>query len=155
MPLDVQGYNADPLLVKCGRPVDLGRNKDGTMRRIWVRPFGHAYDARLSALRKNAGERACQKDPELDRECQIVTMAELILCRRDPQGADMDAWENFKGADGTTYPPTLEHKKDMLRGGLQGEDPNSYTRQFFLDVATVAGEQATFVAEEKEAAAKN
>lgn len=151
----IQGYDQDLLLAKCGRPVDLGRNKDGTMRRIFVRPFGFAYETRLAALRKASGERACQRDAELDRECQIKAMAEHILSRKGADGTDHPAWENIQDETGKPIEPTPENKMNALRGGFKGEDPNTFSRQFMLDVATAAASDATFQREEREELEKN
>lgn len=155
MPLDIQGYNADPVLLKQGRAIDIGRNKDGSVRTIWVRGFGSAYETRLAALRKSKGEQLCRRDSELDKECQIQAMAELILCRRDENGNDLPAWVNFQTSAGEPIPPTLENKMNALRGGLKGEDPDTFTRQMFIDVATCAGELSTFAKEDHEAAVEN
>jgi len=155
MSLDIQGYSADPVAMKCGKAVEIGRNKDGTMRTIWVRPFGSAYETRLAALRKAAGEQLCRRDPELDKEQQLRAMAELILCRRDENGNELPAWINFQTAAGEQIPPTLENKINHLRGGAKGDDPDTFVRQLFIDTATCAGELSTFAKEDHEAAVEN
>lgn len=154
--MNIQGYVTDPVLVKCGRPQVNGKNKDGSLRTFWVRPFGTAYDARISALRKSAGERLCQRDADLDRECQIRALADVVLCRKDPNtGLELPSWENFQNDDGTDFPPTTENKCYLLRGGPRDGDPETFVRQFFVDVVNAAGEIQAFVVEEKESAEKN
>lgn len=142
-PITLQGYEKDPELVANGARVSLGKNPDGSVRVIRVKPLNSAaYEDRLNARRKQYSRATLQSDPEIDARLQRDTVAEKVFV----------GFENFYSAgsfEQITGPDGLKVWK--VREGVEPLSDDFPTRRamiedrdFYVQVLEAAGTMETF-----------